>query len=268
MNRIKQIKIFALILFLVFPFYSRGQEDDAAAASSTGSAAAPAKGAPKSAQANTQLRTLHIAIHKLGLTATEILAAGNLDDLHEKYKEALKGGGFKAFTDHGKNMVKHGATLDEAIEHGDLLDIGISLQDAKDHGDLLRQNISLEDAKLHGDAIRAGASLEDAKKYKDLVLSDIFFDGKNFPMAILDTKKFSYTDEDEIEIEVELSIKGKNHMIPLIINIIQLAEEVVQIQSELIFSRNSFNIGTGNWRNTTILKDNVKLNTNIFLFKE
>ncbi len=105
-------------------------------------------------------------------------------------------------------------------------------------------------------------------KYKDLVLSDIFFDDKNFPMAILDTKKFSYTDEDEIEIEVELSIKGKNHMIPLIINIIQLAEEVVQIQSELIFSRNSFNIGTGNWRNTTILKDNVKLNTNIFLFKE
>ena len=57
-------------------------------------------------------------------------------------------------------------------------------------------------------------------------------------------------------------------MIPLIINIIQLAEEVVQIQSELIFSRNSFNIGTGNWRNTTILKDNIKLNTNIFLFKE
>ena len=105
-------------------------------------------------------------------------------------------------------------------------------------------------------------------KYKDLVLSDIFFDDKNFPMAILDTKKFSYTDEDEIEIEVELSIKGKNQMIPLTINIIQLAEEVVQIQSELIFSRNSFNIGTGNWRNTTILKDNVKLNTNIFLFKE
>ena len=105
-------------------------------------------------------------------------------------------------------------------------------------------------------------------KYKDLVLSDIFFDDKNFPKAVLDTKKFSYTDEDEIEIEVELSIKGKNQMIPLTINIIQLAEEVVQIKSELIFSRNSFNIGTGNWRNTTILKDNVKLNTNIFLFKE
>ena len=138
MNRIKITKALALTLIYVFPVFLFGQEDDAAAASSTGSAAAPAKGAPKAAQANTQLRTLHVAIHKLGLTATEILAAGSLDDLHAQYKEALKGGGFQAFTDHGKNMVKHGATLDEAIEHGDLLDAGHSLTDAKELGDYLR----------------------------------------------------------------------------------------------------------------------------------
>ena len=84
MNRIKTIKVFALTLILVFPAFLHGQEEDAAAASSTGSAAAPAKGAPKAAQANSQLRTLHIAIHKLGLTASEILAAGSLDDLHTK----------------------------------------------------------------------------------------------------------------------------------------------------------------------------------------
>ena len=105
-------------------------------------------------------------------------------------------------------------------------------------------------------------------KYKDLLLSDIFFDEKNFPRAVLDTKKFSYYDERDIRIEVELSIKGKNEMVPLVINVTRLTEELVQIQSELIFSRNSFNIGTGNWKNTTILKDNVKLSTNIFLFKE
>ena len=105
-------------------------------------------------------------------------------------------------------------------------------------------------------------------KYKDLVLSDIFFDEKNFPRAVLDTKKFSYYDEVDIRIEVELSIKGKNEMVPLVINVTRLTEELVQIQSELIFSRNSFNIGTGNWKNTTILKDNVKLSTNIFLFRE
>ena len=171
MNRIKITKALALTLIYVFPVFLFGQEDDAAAASSTGSAAAPAKGAPKAAQANTQLRTLHVAIHKLGLTATEILAAGSLDDLHAQYKDALKGGGFQAFSDHGKNMVKHGATLDEAIEHGDLLDDGYSLQDSKDHGDLIRSGHSLEDSKLYGDLIRLGITKEIWDEYNELFLA-------------------------------------------------------------------------------------------------
>ena len=48
----------------------------------------------------------------------------------------------------------------------------------------------------------------------------------------------------------------------------RLAEELVQIQSELIFSRTAFEIGIGNWKNTSILKDKIKLNTNLFLFRE
>ena len=105
-------------------------------------------------------------------------------------------------------------------------------------------------------------------KYKDLLLSNVFFDAQQFPKAVVDTKKFSYVNETEFSMDVELTIKGKSAIVPLVINVKRLAEELVQIQSELIFSRNSFNIGTGNWQNTTILKDNVKLNTNIFLFKE
>ena len=30
------------------------------------------------------------------------------------------------------------------------------------------------------------------KKYKEILLSDIFFDSYNFPVALVDTKKFSY----------------------------------------------------------------------------
>ena len=36
-------------------------------------------------------------------------------------------------------------------------------------------------------------------KYKDLLLSNIFFDAKNFPKAVVDTKKFSYKNETEIQ---------------------------------------------------------------------
>ena len=106
------------------------------------------------------------------------------------------------------------------------------------------------------------------KKYKNLLLSEIFFDEKKFPIALVDTRKFSYSDEKEIEIDVEFTIKGKSQIIPLTIKITQLAEEVVKIQSDLQFSRTDFEIGIGNWKNTSILKDKVKIKTNLFLFKE
>ena len=105
-------------------------------------------------------------------------------------------------------------------------------------------------------------------KYKDLLLSNVFFDAQQFPKAVVDTKKFSYVNETEFSMDVELTIKGKSATVPLVINVKRLAEELVQIQSELIFSRTTFEIGIGNWKNTTILKDKVKLSTNLFLFRE
>ena len=105
-------------------------------------------------------------------------------------------------------------------------------------------------------------------KYKDLLLSNVFFDVQQFPKAVVDTKKFSYVNETELTLDVELTIKGKSEIVPLSINIKRLAEELVQIKSELIFSRTSFEIGIGNWKNTSILKDKVKLSTNLFLFRE
>ena len=105
-------------------------------------------------------------------------------------------------------------------------------------------------------------------KYKDLLLSNVFFDAQQFPKAVVDTKKFSYVNETEFSMDVELTIKGKSAIVPLLINVKRLAEELVQIQSELIFSRTAFEIGIGNWKNTAFLKDNVKLSTNLFLFRE
>jgi len=105
-------------------------------------------------------------------------------------------------------------------------------------------------------------------KYKDLLLSNFFFDAAQFPKAVIDTKKFSYDKEEEVELSVELTLKGKSEIVPLKINVKRLAEELVQIQSELTFSRTNFNIGVGKWENTSILKDKVKIRTNLFLFRE
>ena len=105
-------------------------------------------------------------------------------------------------------------------------------------------------------------------KYRELLLSNIFFDAKKFPIAVVDTKRFSYQNEKKITLDVELTIKGKSETVPLIIFVKRLGEELVQIESELSFSRTFFNIGTGKWSNTTILRDKAKIKINLFLFKE
>ena len=107
------------------------------------------------------------------------------------------------------------------------------------------------------------------KRYKDLVLSEIFFDSKKFPLGLIDTNNFKFNYKDNmINLIGELTIKGKSQNIPIDIEIIKLASELVQVKSEISFSRNDFEIGTGNWKNTTILKEKINIKANIFLFKE
>ena len=106
------------------------------------------------------------------------------------------------------------------------------------------------------------------KKYKNLILSDIFFNSDKYPIGVIDTKKFAYNNEEKLNLDIELTIKGITRLVNTELLVIKLTNDLVQIKSELKFSRNDFNIGTGNWKNTTILKDKIKINSNIFLFKE
>ena len=83
------------------------------------------------------------------------------------------------------------------------------------------------------------------KKYHDLLQSEIFFYEKNFPIALIDTKKFSYENEKELELIVELNIKGIAKEVPLKLIIIRLGESLVQIKGSLNFSRTTYQIGIG-----------------------
>ena len=105
-------------------------------------------------------------------------------------------------------------------------------------------------------------------KYKNLILSPIFFDSINYPIAVLDTKKFSYQNEKELFLDVELTIKGISKKVQTKLIIKKLTNELIQILGTLEFSRTYFNIGIGNWSNTAILKDKIKIESDIFLIKE
>ena len=106
------------------------------------------------------------------------------------------------------------------------------------------------------------------KKYTDLILGPVFFDSTKYPFGVLDTKKFAYNNEEKLNLDIELSIKGITKIIDTELTIINLTSDLVQIKGLLEFSRNDFNIGTGNWKNTAILKDNIIIKSNLFLIRE
>ena len=106
------------------------------------------------------------------------------------------------------------------------------------------------------------------KKYKDLFLGNIFFNSKRFPKVSVNTKKFSYKNEELINLNVELTIKGITNPIPLTLEIISLAEELMQIRGNFTILRTAYKIGTDPWDKTSILKDKVRIDINLFLFKE
>ena len=103
--------------------------------------------------------------------------------------------------------------------------------------------------------------------HRDLLLSEIFFYESKFPIALIDTQIFAYEDQKELNFLVELNIKGIALNVPLKLKIIHLAENLVQIESSLNFSRTSYQIGTGIWSSTAILKDKAVIKTNLFLFR-
>ena len=104
-------------------------------------------------------------------------------------------------------------------------------------------------------------------KYRDLLLSEIFFYESKFPLALIDTQLFTYENQKDLELLVEFSIKGIVLDVPLKLKIIHLTENLIQIKSDLNFSRTSYQVGTGIWSSTAILQDKVAIRTNLFLFR-
>ena len=132
--------------------------------------------------------------------------------------------------------------------------VELDLKDKKNNKAIL--SVDIESLKLN------------YEKYMDLILGPVFFDSTKYPFGVLDTKKFAYNNEEKLNLDIELSIKGITKTIDTELTIINLTSDLVQIKGLLEFSRNDFNIGTGNWKNTAILKDKIIINSNLFLTKE
>ena len=107
------------------------------------------------------------------------------------------------------------------------------------------------------------------EKHHDLLLSSTFLNQKEFKNIFVDTiqRPISYKKKKINEVKIRISLNGTYKYIPYNFEIIELAEELVQIKGELELSRSFFKIGMGKWYSTIFLKENITIKTNLFLNK-
>ena len=103
--------------------------------------------------------------------------------------------------------------------------------------------------------------------YADLIKGEIFFDVVKFPKASIKTKDFVINKDNTANAFVTLNIKGKekDYKIPLSYNL--EGKDKATAKGSFNFNRSDFEIGTGVWSPTLILKDEVTVNVSLSLDK-
>jgi len=101
--------------------------------------------------------------------------------------------------------------------------------------------------------------------YGDLIRSDVFFNLLKFPKASIKTKDFLINKDNSAYAFATVNIKGneKDFKIPLNYNLQGTNKAIAK--GSFIFKRTDFEIGTGVWSNTLILKDDVTINVSLAL---
>lgn len=101
--------------------------------------------------------------------------------------------------------------------------------------------------------------------YGDLIRSDVFFNLLKFPKASIKTKDFLINKDNSAYAFATVNIKGneKDFKIPLSYNLQGTNKAIAK--GTFLFKRNEFEIGTGVWSNTLILKDDVTVNVSLAL---
>ena len=96
--------------------------------------------------------------------------------------------------------------------------------------------------------------------YADLVRGELFFDIKRFPKASIKTKDFLINKDNTAYAFATLNIKGneRDFKIPLSYNL--QGNDKAIAKGTFNFNRSDFEIGTGVWSSTLVLKDEVTIN--------
>ncbi len=90
-----------------------------------------------------------------------------------------------------------------------------------------------------------------------------WFDVAKFPQAVFTTRSIHHVIDNKYEADAALTIR--NQTVPLTLNFTldEYEDKGAAISGEAVISRNAYNIGQGEWADTSVIKDEVRVKVKV-----
>lgn len=95
-----------------------------------------------------------------------------------------------------------------------------------------------------------------------------WFNAKLFPQAVFDSSHFTKTGNNTYEADGNLSIRDKTLPVKVEFTLEQYTSTNAKVKGMVLLNRNDFGVGQGDWKNTDVVKNAVKVNFQINAVKK
>lgn len=99
-------------------------------------------------------------------------------------------------------------------------------------------------------------------EYDSTMHGDEFFDSRNFPQALFVAKTFRSTGADTYEADGELTLHGKTVRVPFPFTF-TIDGDSARLTAKVTLKRLDFDIGTGDWADTSLVADDVQVSVDL-----
>lgn len=124
--------------------------------------------------------------------------------------------------------------------------------------------INFDPAQLNDSHVKITVDMNSVStSYSDLVetlLTSDWFDVKVFPTAVFAANHFTKTGTNSFNAEGKLTIRDKTVPVNIAFTEEELSPTKVRVKGSTVLKRTAFNIGTGEWGDLSVVKDDVQVN--------
>lgn len=90
-----------------------------------------------------------------------------------------------------------------------------------------------------------------------------WFNSNAFPEAVFESKAFVHLQDNRYEAQGMLTIRGQAVPLTLHITLAEYQPDAAHVTGDTTLNRTAFGVGQGEWKNTDVVEDNVKVHFDI-----